>query len=47
MAERYPKDNINPELLRERANATFDPEQITYMLDGGETITSKRREMGE
>lgn len=44
---RFVKENINPELRKERAKATFDPEQITYVLDGGDYLTIKRREMGE
>lgn len=42
---RFVKENINPELLKERAKATFDREQITYLLDGGQFLTEKRREM--
>lgn len=42
---RFVKENINPELRKERAKANFDPEQITYVLDGGDYLTTKRREM--
>jgi len=44
---RFVKENIHPELRKERAKTTFDPEQITYVLDGGDYLTKKRREMGK
>jgi len=34
---------MNPDLKRERANATFDVEKITHVLDGGRTKTERRR----
>lgn len=44
---RFAKDRVNPILAKERAKATFDPEQITFLLDGGDFITKKRRDMEE
>lgn len=44
---RFAKDRVNPILAKERAKATFDPEQITFLLDGGDFITKKRRDMGD
>lgn len=37
---------MNPDILRERQNATFDPEILTNMLDGGAEKTRRRREIG-
>lgn len=34
---------INPDLQKERQNATFDIEKITHMLDGGSARTERRR----
>mmetsp|Transcript_5236 Transcript_5236/g.12163 ORF Transcript_5236/g.12163 Transcript_5236/m.12163 type:complete len:706 (-) Transcript_5236:311-2428(-) len=34
---------MNPELKRERSNATFDVEKITNVIDGGRTKTERRR----
>ena len=34
---------MNPDLKRERANATFDVEKITNVLDGGRARTERRR----
>jgi acyl-CoA oxidase len=45
MMTRFPKDGINPILIQERQKARFDTDLITYMLDGGEMLTKKRREM--
>ncbi|EHA99423.1 Peroxisomal acyl-coenzyme A oxidase 1 [Heterocephalus glaber] len=36
---------MNPDLRRERAAATFDPELITYLLDCGPEKTRRRREI--
>ena len=38
---------VNPDLQKERNNATFKPEELTYFLDGGEWMTKRRREVGE
>lgn len=35
--------NVNPDLKRERSNATFDVERITNLLDGGRDRTERRR----
>ncbi|XP_042558539.1 peroxisomal acyl-coenzyme A oxidase 1 isoform X2 [Dipodomys spectabilis] len=36
---------MNPDLRRERASATFNPELITHILDGGPENTRRRREI--
>lgn len=46
MFTRFPTENINPILIQERQKARFDTDLITYMLDGGEALTKKRRDMG-
>ena len=38
---------MNPDITRERKNATFDVEKLTYILDGGPEKTKRRREIGE
>ncbi|KAM4604056.1 peroxisomal acyl-coenzyme A oxidase 1 isoform 1-T1 [Polymixia lowei] len=38
---------MNPDLLKERQNATFDPEKLTHILDGGPEKTRRRREIEE
>ena len=37
---------INPDLEKERKGATFDPELLTIILDGGEKRTQRRRYIG-
>eukprot|EP00537_Pseudo-nitzschia_pungens_P008557 CAMPEP_0172370282 /NCGR_PEP_ID=MMETSP1060-20121228/36906_1 /TAXON_ID=37318 /ORGANISM="Pseudo-nitzschia pungens, Strain cf. cingulata" /LENGTH=713 /DNA_ID=CAMNT_0013095487 /DNA_START=472 /DNA_END=2613 /DNA_ORIENTATION=- len=34
---------MNPDLKRERSNATFDVEKVTHVLDGGRSKTERRR----
>jgi acyl-CoA oxidase len=34
---------VNPDLQRERDAATFDPERLTHLLDGGQQRTERRR----
>ncbi|XP_056441752.1 peroxisomal acyl-coenzyme A oxidase 1 isoform X2 [Gadus chalcogrammus] len=36
---------MNPDILRERQNATFDIEKLTNILDGGAERTNRRREI--
>ncbi|XP_062284096.1 peroxisomal acyl-coenzyme A oxidase 1 isoform X3 [Scomber scombrus] len=36
---------MNPDILRERQNATFDVEKLTYIVDGGAEVTKRRREI--
>ncbi|XP_063739385.1 peroxisomal acyl-coenzyme A oxidase 1 isoform X3 [Eleginops maclovinus] len=36
---------MNPDITRERQNATFDVEKLTYILDGGLEKTKRRREI--
>lgn len=38
---------MNPDITRERQNATFDVEKLTHILDGGPEKTKRRREIGE
>jgi len=44
---RFSASNVNPDLVKERQKRTFDSEILTRVLDGGEWITNKRRELGE
>uniref|UniRef100_A0A6I8T1G7 Uncharacterized protein n=1 Tax=Xenopus tropicalis TaxID=8364 RepID=A0A6I8T1G7_XENTR len=37
---------MNPDLSRERAAASFNPETITIILDGSPERTRRRREIG-
>jgi len=37
--------NMNPDLVRERAKASFDVERLTHLLDGGASHTTKRRQL--
>ncbi|KAK5899338.1 hypothetical protein CesoFtcFv8_008828 [Champsocephalus esox] len=36
---------MNPDITKERKNATFDVEKLTYILDGGLEKTKRRREI--
>ncbi|RVE76628.1 hypothetical protein OJAV_G00010670 [Oryzias javanicus] len=36
---------MNPDLAKERQNATFDVDKLTYILDGGPEKTKRRREI--
>lgn len=38
---------MNPDIIRERQNATFDVETLTNILDLGPEKTKRRREIGE
>lgn len=38
---------MNADLAKERQNATFDVEKLTYILDGGPEKTKRRREIGK
>lgn len=38
---------MNPDIMKERQNATFDVEKLTHILDGGSEKTKRRREIGE
>lgn len=38
---------MNPDITRERENATFDVEKLTHILDGGIEKTKRRREIGK
>lgn len=39
--------SVNADLRRERAAATFQPELLTHILDGGPERTRRRKEIGE
>lgn len=41
------KKTINPDLIRERENCSFNPIEITNILDEGSKKTEERRKMGE
>lgn len=41
------KKTVNPDLLKERERCTFDPSEITYILDGGAEKTEERRKTGK
>lgn len=38
---------MNPDIMKERQNATFDVEKLINILDGGPEKTKRRREIGE
>ena len=38
---------FNPDLQQERDSATFNPEELTYLLDGSEYFTRMRRDKGK
>jgi len=44
---RFSASNVNPDLAKERQTRTFDSEILTRILDGGEWITIRRRELGK
>lgn len=37
---------INPDLIAERKKCTFDPTELTHLLDGGREKTEERRSRG-
>ena len=41
-----PSSHVNPDIQKERNTATFDPLQLTYVLDGGKEKTQRRRYVG-
>ncbi len=47
MAAPQKRPQVNPDLQKERDSATFNPEQLTYLLDGSENITQMRRDTGK
>ena len=36
----------NEDLQKERNKRSFDPLELTYILDGGKALTEKRRDIG-
>lgn len=39
--------NVNKDLQRERERCTFNPMELTYLLDGGTKKTKERRDRGK
>lgn len=37
----------NPDLKKERANCSFNKEEITHLIDGGREKTEERKELGK
>ena len=40
------KNDVNPDLKKERDTATFKTEELTHVIDGGEAKTKRRKELG-
>lgn len=40
------KRPVCEELVKERAKATFNTQELTYLLDGGREKTQRRKELG-
>ena len=38
---------MNPDILKERKTINFDVNEMAFVLDGGEAITERRREVGK
>lgn len=38
---------INPDLIKERNKCTFDPQELTHLIDGGVEKTNERKFRGE
>jgi len=41
------RKTINPDLARERQNCSFDPLELTNILDGSVQKTKERRDLGK
>ena len=41
-----PRQNDNADLVRERSGASFNIEELTHIIDGGEHRTNRRKELG-
>lgn len=39
--------NVNPDLLKERKKVTFNPLELTHLLDGGAAKTAERKKRGK
>lgn len=37
---------VNPDLVKERSKCTFNPTELTHLLDGGAKKTEERRSRG-
>ena len=38
---------VNPDLAKERAKASFDTTELTYLLHGGQQKTERKRFLGK
>lgn len=38
---------MNPDIIKERRSATFNTEELTYILNGGPEKTKRKREIGK
>lgn len=38
---------VNADLLKERANATFDIQELTHFLNGGKHVTALKKKIGK
>lgn len=38
---------INPDLVKERKKCTFEPQELTHLLDGGVEKTEERKSRGK
>ena len=47
MSEKKDLQDCVEELRRERAQCSFDVEELTNIFDGGKGVTARRREIGE
>lgn len=49
MASDWRKKNlkVNSDLAKERRSGTFDPQELTYIIDGSQEKTEQRRRIGK
>ena len=40
-------NKVNPDLAKERAKASFDTTELTYLLHGGQQKTERKRFLGK
>lgn len=40
------KNEVNPDIQKERNTCTFNIQELTYLLDGGQEKTKRRKELG-
>ena len=41
------KNDVNPDLQKERDTTTFKTQELTHILDGGVEKTNRRKELGD